>query len=548
MAALLPLFRHAIRYAPPASDGALLDRFAAGRDEDAFAELVRRHGPVVYRVCRRLVGSDAADDAFQATFLVLANRLDTARAAASVVGWLVGVAGRVGRQMRRAAGRRARHETLAAANRPGAEPDNPIDRADQFRVLDEELARLPARLRDPIVLCHLQGRTQDEAAAELGRDARTLRRRLERAKQVLRARLERRGVVPAVALALVVGAEPAAANLPRELTARTLLTVFDFLTGGSGIARSAPVALAKGVATTMVTRKLMLSMAALAVGLVGFGVVLADDGPPRPTPAPVPPLALTDKGRKDDAARLKAQAKGLAGMVAKGERTILIEAMCIDVPAGFCKESGLEEEQIAWSLSPREARMFNALIRAAKEKGALEVITRPQMMVYDTQTAFAQVGQNVPYVASQEVKVKNGQPEVLRVISHQEVGVKLKVAPTISADGKSIRLLVDTQSTEVSPTPVDLGNGLTAPGFDSQSLSMTTVIPDTGTAVIRAETTIKLAHRKHLERVWVLPAHIVRGKAKPPADAKPAAAVPPAATVPSVPIPAPPAILPPPQK
>src|SRR3954467_6906691 len=114
MAALLPLFRYAAVTASAVGDDELLDRFAAGRDEASFAELVRRHGPVVFRVCRRLVGRDAADDAFQAVFLVLATRLDAARAAGSVAGWLVGVAGRVARQMRRAATRRAHHESAAA--------------------------------------------------------------------------------------------------------------------------------------------------------------------------------------------------------------------------------------------------------------------------------------------------------------------------------------------------------------------------------------------------------------------------------------------------
>src|SRR5215213_7244380 len=164
MAALLPLFRHAAS-ASAVGDDELLDRFTTGRDEAAFAELVRRHGPVGFRVCRRLVGPDAAEDAFQAAFLVLATRPDAARAAGSVGGWLVGVAGRVARQMRRAANRRATHESAAARR---DEREDPADRTDQFRVLDEEIARLPEHLRDPVVLCLLQGLTQDEAAAELG--------------------------------------------------------------------------------------------------------------------------------------------------------------------------------------------------------------------------------------------------------------------------------------------------------------------------------------------------------------------------------------------
>src|SRR5207248_1780707 len=161
------------------------------------------------------------------------------------------VAGRVARQMRRAAGRRARHEAAAATLRGEGRTESTPELADQFRVLDEELTRLPDRLRDPVVLCLLQGRTQDEAAAELGRDARTLRRRLDRAKRVLRARLERRGVVAAVAAALVGGAGSVSAAVPTELSQRAVATVFDFLTGGTAAAGSPPVVLAKGVATTM---------------------------------------------------------------------------------------------------------------------------------------------------------------------------------------------------------------------------------------------------------------------------------------------------------
>ena len=139
------------------------------QEQNPFADLVRRHGPVVYRVCRRLVGSDA-DDAFQAVFLVLATRPGAARAAGSVGGWLVGVAGRVARQMGRAAGRRTRHESAAAGQSKSAPPEPSIDLADQFRALDEELARLPDRLRAPVVLCLLEGRTQEQAADEIGRD------------------------------------------------------------------------------------------------------------------------------------------------------------------------------------------------------------------------------------------------------------------------------------------------------------------------------------------------------------------------------------------
>lgn len=537
MATLVPFLRHATRTALTVADADLLDRFATGRDEDAFAEIVRRHGPVVYRICRRLVGSAAADDAFQASFLVLATRLDAARTASSLGGWLVGVAGRMARQMRRAAGRRARHETIAAGRRPMDISDNPLDLADQFRVLDEELARLPDRLRDPVVLCLLQGRTQDEAAAELGRDARTLRRRLERAKQVLRARLEQRGVVPAVAGALVAGAGSVSASVPSQLNSQTICTVFDFLTGGMGASPSAPVVLAKGVATTMFARKLMHLMAALAVGLVGFGVVLADDGPPMPPPAPpiVPPVvAAPSLPTKNDEARLKAHAKALAGTAAKGERVILIQAMCMDVPAGFCEEVGLEENLGAWSLSSREARMFNALIHAQKEKGAIDIISHPQLVVQDNQSGFCQVGRNFPFAVHEEVKGKDGKAVKISKIEYQPVGVTLKATPRISADGKFILLRVDTVSSDVSPIPVVLnGEGMTAPAFNICSHSATILLPDAGTAVIHADTMLKSSDRKKVERVWVLTTHIMKGNTaitsgtKRPVVAKPPIPAPP---------------------
>ncbi|MBX9583556.1 MAG: sigma-70 family RNA polymerase sigma factor, partial [Gemmataceae bacterium] len=182
------------------ADADLLGRFVATRDEPAFAELVRRHGPAVYRVCRRLAGPSTADDAFQATFLVLACRAKSVRKAASVGSWLVGVAGRVSRQMRRREmGRASRERERPERSSPVAHAPGSPEIAELAAVLDDELSRLPASLRDPVVLCLIDGRTQEQAAAALGGSVRTVRRRLDRAKAVLRARLERRGVVPAVA-------------------------------------------------------------------------------------------------------------------------------------------------------------------------------------------------------------------------------------------------------------------------------------------------------------------------------------------------------------
>ena len=288
---LLPLIRTLSRTGP-AADAELLDRFARARDEDAFAELVRRHGPAVSYLCRRLVGADAADDAFQATFLVLATRLPAARAAASLGSWLVGTAGRVARQMRRTAARRVRHEAAASVTETTIESrvEEPSSTADDLRVLDEELACLPDRLRAPVVLCFLQGRTQDEAAGVLGQTSRTVRRRLDEAKRRLRMRLERRGVTPAVAGGLVAAAGSAVDGVAAGLIERTTAVVVGFLTGQAAL--SPPVILANGVARTMRMRSLTLFGVVTAVGLAAIGIGLAGGGPPigaPPSPAPIPP-------------------------------------------------------------------------------------------------------------------------------------------------------------------------------------------------------------------------------------------------------------------
>lgn len=255
------------------SDAELLGRFVASRDESVFAELVRRHGPVVYRVCRRIVGANAADDAFQATFLVLATSGEKVRKAASVGSWLIGVAGRVARQMRR---RELRHEVLV--NRQCEPPGERVDANDLASVLDEELTRLPSALRGPVVACLIQHRTHKQAAVELGESERTLRRRLNEAKRLLRMRLERRGVVPAVAAALVCGVGAVPAQVPANLSERAVVLVFDFLAGGVAVA-SAPAMIAKGVNMTAMTRTVKAVLVLAAVGLTAVGIGLAGNPP-----------------------------------------------------------------------------------------------------------------------------------------------------------------------------------------------------------------------------------------------------------------------------
>jgi RNA polymerase sigma factor (sigma-70 family) len=178
----------------PDSDEQLLARFVRGREEPAFGALVRRHGPMVFGVCRRLLGHwQDAEDACQATFLVLARHAGSIRKPGSLASWLYGVAVRVANKARSAALRRRQEEQQA----PGRIADSALPDAawrELRAILDEELIRLPERYRAPLVLCYLEGTTNEAAARQLGCTKGTVSSRLARARDLLRRRLTRRGL------------------------------------------------------------------------------------------------------------------------------------------------------------------------------------------------------------------------------------------------------------------------------------------------------------------------------------------------------------------
>jgi RNA polymerase sigma-70 factor (ECF subfamily) len=183
-------------------DSRLLELFLArgGSDTgDAIAELVRRHGPMVMGVCRRaLPGSHDAEDAFQATFLILARRAASIGRREQLASWLHGVAIRTASESRRRAGRRrARERRMMDA--PKGEPSDPHDRIELMARLDEELNRLPRRYRDALVACELECRSRREAAQQLGLPEGTLSTHLTRGRKLLHDRLVRRGVSMGIA-------------------------------------------------------------------------------------------------------------------------------------------------------------------------------------------------------------------------------------------------------------------------------------------------------------------------------------------------------------
>lgn len=232
------------------SDQELLTRFLRQRDEAAFAALMERHGRMVLGVCRRVLRDrQDGEDACQAAFLVLARRAGTVRKQGSLASWLHGVAWRVARRLRSSNARRLVREGASAARRPSASDPEDVSLRDVLRVLDEELNRLPARYRGALVLCHLEGLTQDEACSRLGCTRGALRGWLERGRQQLRRRLLRRGVTASAALAVgALAPSVCSAALPPTLVVTTV---------------NASARLAAGQATTLPPRVLALTEAVL---------------------------------------------------------------------------------------------------------------------------------------------------------------------------------------------------------------------------------------------------------------------------------------------
>jgi RNA polymerase sigma factor (sigma-70 family) len=200
-------------------DSELVGRFAAGSGE-AFAALVRRHGPMVLGVCRRVLRHQQdAEDAFQATFLALARKVEALRKHEAVGGWLHRIALRIA--VRSSKNRlRLRHAVSGPTPEVATEADPlaAVSGREILCVLDEELERLPHRFRQPLLLYYLEGKTQEEAARHLGCPRGTLKARLERGRELLRARLTRRGVTLPAAL-LLTSLAPAASAVPLALTA-----------------------------------------------------------------------------------------------------------------------------------------------------------------------------------------------------------------------------------------------------------------------------------------------------------------------------------------
>ncbi len=279
-------------------EGALLERFLAQRDETAFEEILARHGPMVLGICRRwLDDPHAVDDAFQAVFLILIRKAAALRDKNSLSSWLYGVSLRVAHRARTNGARRRSRERQDAEGLAMAQtPEHvPADR-ETLLILDEEIRRLPEKQQAAIVLCLVQGKTHEVAAAELSCPLGTVKSRLAGGRATLARRLSRRGLAPLVAVAMTLDAERLLAGcIPHDLARQTLEAALRFAisrsTRGTAVASSVQ-SLVDGVLSTMrFSRMKSIAMGVTAVGVLvcaSTALVLARTGHQRNPAPPVP--------------------------------------------------------------------------------------------------------------------------------------------------------------------------------------------------------------------------------------------------------------------
>jgi RNA polymerase sigma factor (sigma-70 family) len=302
---------------PGTSDADLLDRFVADRDEAAFELLVWRHDQMVRGVCARVLRhTQDVEDAWQATFLTLACKAGSVGDRRALGGWLYRVAFRIAVRARAHSQKRDRREQAAVRSLPLTnEPITDADSKETRAILDEEISRLPEKFRTPMVLCYLEGKTNEEAARLLGCPTGTVVTRLSRARDRLRGRLVRRGLcVPAAGLVALLPTFDATAS-PVALLRSTVDAALPFATNraAAGLVSARAALLTKEALRTMLlNRTKLLALVVLSVCLAGGGTSLltlgaradqaatpanADDPPDRPAKKPAADRAK-DKGKR----------------------------------------------------------------------------------------------------------------------------------------------------------------------------------------------------------------------------------------------------------
>jgi RNA polymerase sigma factor (sigma-70 family) len=318
------------------TDRQLLERFLATHEEAAFEALVRRHGPMVLGVCRRVLDHlHDAEDAYQATFLVLASKASSILRRETVANWLYGVAYRTAQKARAAAARRRVKEKHMA--RPEAFDETGWQ--DLRPLLDQALNSLPDKYREPLILCDLQGVTRKSAAHQLGWSEGTLSGRLSRARELLAKRLARQGVtLTGVAIAAALSSSEASACVPAPLVLSTVQAATSIAAGKAvaGVASASVAALTKGVLKAMFMTKLKTASAVLlAAGLlvIGAGICLT-----QPAIAPAAQEPKADPAKVDAPLKLPTGMppfQALVSLTADGKLTVKSKNMGFKVTGFF---------------------------------------------------------------------------------------------------------------------------------------------------------------------------------------------------------------------
>jgi RNA polymerase sigma factor (sigma-70 family) len=353
------------------SDGQLLDRYVRGREEGAFAALVQRHGPMVWGVCRRVVSRyQDAEDAFQATFLVLVRKASSVVPREMVANWLYGVAHRTALKARALAARRGARERQVTAMPETGTGENRI-RDDLNGLLDQELSRLPDKYRAVIVLCDLQGKTRKEAARHVNAPEGTVASRLNTARAMLAKRLARHGLTLSGAALAAALAQSASAGVPGAAAASTIRAAALFAAGQTaavGVISTQAVLLAEGVIKAMLLTKLKIAVATLAlVAALGVGATMltqqvlaekpAEPANPereRPEQKPVRAAQAADEPptpkkqlneppvKKKDADPLPTVVSGIVKAVDPANRAFTVTERGVDTVVGVARDAEIQ--------------------------------------------------------------------------------------------------------------------------------------------------------------------------------------------------------------
>jgi RNA polymerase sigma factor (sigma-70 family) len=364
-------------------DHQLLESFLTQRSEASFAALVQRHGPMVLGVCRRVLRhTQDAEDAFQATFLVLARKAASIRKHESLGSWLHGVARHTAERLKSKAARRITHERRLAG-RPAGDSIDDLTWRELRGVLDEELRLLPEKYRSPLVLCYLEGKTQDEAARQLDWSKGTFRRRLEQGRDALGRRLTRRGLALSAVLSvpLLTGTTAQAVVPPRlvEGTVRAGLALASGR-GTAGLISAQVATLMEGGANTLLTAKAKAAVVLFAaVGLVAGGVFThqtlnarpaappAASSPLRPKAAPERPAPSS--AEKDRTVDIKGRVLDVEGKPLPGARLFLLSEASQGKSASTGRATTDKDGGFHFTARRDEVELGGKVVATAKEYG-----------------------------------------------------------------------------------------------------------------------------------------------------------------------------------